>query len=296
MPSSSIEALGRLISRQVAGHPGRARALLRTAYTLVGVQMKHFPPKTCSPPGAPCRGHGPLYGRRPGPPRPGGLRQHLPPLRGAPRPEHPPVLPEGLSCYLVSTAAERVFVEAAEERGVPESYCSYHKILLGLAETGVMARPRFILNTSLACDANQLTFRRLAEFWDVPHFTVDVPYAPSEESVAQVAEQLRAMAAFVQAHGAPWRRTLRAAVACSRATVEGYHRYLSLRAERSLSDEMTSEMLSVFATHSMLGSPEALRYTEQLCAQVAALPEGRRGKRILWLHTLPTGRTACAPC
>ena len=32
---------------------------------------------------------------------------------------------------------------------------------------------------------------------------------------------------------------------------------------------------------------EALRYTEQLCAQVAALPEGRRGKRILWLHTLP---------
>lgn len=54
-----------------------------------------------------------------------------------------------------------------------------------------------------------------------------------------------------------------------------------------ISDEMTSEMLSVFATHSMLGSPEALRYTEQLCAQVAALPEGRRGKRILWLHTLP---------
>ena len=36
MPSSSIEALGRLISRQVAGHPDRARALLRTAYTLVG--------------------------------------------------------------------------------------------------------------------------------------------------------------------------------------------------------------------------------------------------------------------
>ena len=39
MPSSSIEALGRLISRQAAGHPDRARALRRTAYTLVGVQM-----------------------------------------------------------------------------------------------------------------------------------------------------------------------------------------------------------------------------------------------------------------
>ena len=49
MPSSSIEALGRLISRQVAGHPDRARALLRTAYTLVGVQMKYFPPKNVLP-------------------------------------------------------------------------------------------------------------------------------------------------------------------------------------------------------------------------------------------------------
>ena len=46
-----------------------------------------------------------------------------------------------------------------------------HKILLGLAETGVMAKPRFVLNTSLACDANQLTFRRLARFWDCLLYT-----------------------------------------------------------------------------------------------------------------------------
>ena len=202
MPSSSIEALGRLISRQAAGHPGRARALLRTAYTLVGVQMKHFPPKNvlparCAMQGDTARSMAAALGR----PGQAACVNIFLPCEVLHALNIPPVLPEGLSCYLVSTAAERVFVEAAEERGVPESYCSYHKILLGLAETGVMARPRFILNTSLACDANQLTFRRLAEFWDVPHFTVDVPYAPSKESVAQVAEQLRAMAAFVQAHG-----------------------------------------------------------------------------------------------
>ena len=209
MPSSSIEALGRLISRQVAGHPDRARALLRTAYTLVGVQMKYFPPKNvlparCAMQGDTARSMAAALGR---PGRAACVNIFLP-CEVLHALNIPPVLPEGLSCYLVSTAAERVFVEAAEERGVPESYCSYHKILLGLAETGVMARPRFILNTSLACDANQLTFRRLAEFWDVPRFTVDVPYAPSEESVAQVAEQLRAMAAFVRpTGGAPWRRT-----------------------------------------------------------------------------------------
>ena len=76
-------------------------------------------------------------------------------------------------------------------------------------------------------------------------------------------------------------------MARSRATVEGYRRYLELRAERHLSDEMTSEMLSVYAVHPMLGSQAALEYVERLCTQVAALPEGRRGKRLLWLHTLP---------
>ena len=290
MPSPAIETLGRLISRQVGEHPERARRLLRTAYSLVGVQMRLFPPKDvlparCRMQGATARSMAAGLGR---PNRAACVNIFLP-CELLHALDIPPVLPEGLSCYLVSTAAERVFVEAAEERGVPESYCSYHKILLGLAETGVMAKPRFVLNTSLACDANQLTFRRLARFWDVPHFTVDVPFSPAEDSVAYVADQLRAMGGFVQAHTgrALTEDALRAAMARARATVEGYRRYLELRAGRHLPDEMTSEMLSVFALHPMLGSPAALDYVERLCAQTVALPEGRRGKRLLWLHTLP---------
>ena len=290
MPSPAIETLGRLISRQVGEHPERARRLLRTAYSLVGVQMRLFPPKDVLP--ARCRMQGATARSMAaglGKPNRAACVNIFLPCELLHALDIPPVLPEGLSCYLVSTAAERVFVEAAEERGVPESYCSYHKILLGLAETGVMAKPRFVLNTSLACDANQLTFRRLARFWDVPHFTVDVPFSPAEDSVAYVADQLRAMGGFVQAHTgrALTEDALRAAMARARATVEGYRRYLELRAGRHLPDEMTSEMLSVFALHPMLGSPAALDYVERLCAQTVALPEGRRGKRLLWLHTLP---------
>ena len=290
MPSPAIETLGRLISRQVGEHPERARRLLRTAYSLVGVQMRLCPPKDVLP--ARCRMQGATARSMAaglGKPNRAACVNIFLPCELLHALDIPPVLPEGLSCYLVSTAAERVFVEAAEERGVPESYCSYHKILLGLAETGVMAKPRFVLNTSLACDANQLTFRRLARFWDVPHFTVDVPFSPAEDSVAYVADQLRAMGGFVQAHTgrALPEDALRAAMARARATVEGYRRYLELRAGRHLPDEMTSEMLSVFALHPMLGSPAALDYVERLCAQTVALPEGRRGKRLLWLHTLP---------
>ena len=81
---------------------------------------------------------------------------------------------------------------------MPESYCSYHKLLLGLAESGVMPAPLCVLNTSLACDANQLTFRRLAQHYQVPRFTVDVPLADSPADLAYVAGQLREMGAFLE--------------------------------------------------------------------------------------------------
>ena len=118
MPSSSIEALGRLISRQAAGHPDRARALLRTAYTLVGVQMKYFPPKNvlparCAMQGDTARSMAAALGR---PGRAACVNIFLP-CEVLHALNIPPVLPEGLSCYLESTAAERVVVEAAEERG-----------------------------------------------------------------------------------------------------------------------------------------------------------------------------------
>ena len=89
MPSSSIEALGRLISRQVAGHPDRARALLRTAYTLVGVQMKYFPPKNvlparCAMQGDTARSMAAALGR-PGRVPAAAREERPPPRRGAPQ-------------------------------------------------------------------------------------------------------------------------------------------------------------------------------------------------------------------
>ena len=50
---------------------------------------------------------------------------------------------------------------------------------------------------------------------------------------------------------------------------------------------MTSQMLSVFATHVMLGTDNALKYSNDLKNELAAVPEGKKGVRLLWVHTLP---------
>ena len=83
---------------------------------------------------------------------------------------------EGFSSYLSGAMAEQPFLHQAEDTGIPNSLCSYHKVFIGAAQMGLMPKPRFILSTSLACDANTLTFRHLAQFYDVPHFNVDIPF------------------------------------------------------------------------------------------------------------------------
>ena len=69
---------------------------------------------------------------------------------------------EGFSCYLSASRVERTFLQQAENAGISETLCSYHKTFIGAAQTGLLPKPKCIVYTNLACDANLLTFRRLA--------------------------------------------------------------------------------------------------------------------------------------
>ncbi len=200
-----------------------------------------------------------------------------------------PMFVEGMSCYLAGAGAERGFIDDAERGGVPETFCSYHKTVIGAAETGVLPVPRFILNTTLACDANLLTFRRLAEFYDLPHFVIDVPFYPTEEAVQQVAEQLREIALQIEKIiGHPLDdEILRQAVRRSGATLSVYRDYLAQRAQKSMPDEMTSEMYAIFALHTLLGTPEMEHFVQLLLQEAKAAPARGKEKRLLWVHTLP---------
>lgn len=285
-----IEKFGEYIYKKAGEDPKTAREILTSVYSLSGLQAKYFPSKALMP-----------------------SRQYMmwvsaksitTPLR---RPERAaivsiftpceilhaagivPMFPEGLSCYLAASASERYFVELAEKNGVPESLCSYHKILIGLVESGVMPKPLFILNTTLACDANQLSFRRAAEYFKIPRYVIDVPMSSDEKSAEYVENQLREIWEKIKDFSEEKNpdENLRAAAERSRRTIDNYKKYLDLRASRYISDEMTSEMLSVFAMHVLLGTRESEEYTRRLCEDTAKKPEGFRGKRILWVHSLP---------
>lgn len=201
-----------------------------------------------------------------------------------------PMFPEGISVYAANTACQQVFAEAAEARDVPESYCSYHKTMLGIAQLGVMPAPLMIANTTMACDANQLSFRSLAQQYRVPHKVIDVPHSDDEDAVAYVAGKLRETAVMLEdlCGRKLDPRILQETVACSQRTLDAYRSFLRKRGSVSLPATMSGELCSIIAAHILLGRPESQRYMQRLVrAAGRAAPFDPGKKRIFWMHTLP---------
>ncbi len=199
-----------------------------------------------------------------------------------------PMCAEVYSSFLNGSQAESVFAEVAESEGIAETFCSYHKVLLGSAYAGVLPAPAMVVNTSLVCDANNVTFRELSEHFKVPQYYVDVPKDQSEESVLYVADQLCELTVFLEEQTgrrlSPDR--LREAMVRSQKTIEALRSCMPYRASRHLPGDVTSELYEIYLSHNALGTSEAHEYAEMLLRDFKdAAPAS--GTRLLWLHTIP---------
>ena len=75
--------------------------------------------------------------------------------------------------------------------------CSYHRVFLGAALSGLLPNPKCMVYTNLACDGNMMTFPYLKQKQQLPGFYIDVPYEKNQEAVQYVADQLRKLKGFL---------------------------------------------------------------------------------------------------
>ena len=285
----AVEKFGNMVDDQLAQNPAAARKLLTTAFRLNGWAGKHVFKKVSPAHLALDDVCNQMILRSFDHPQQSAMVSIFTPCELLHTFGLTPMLPEMLSCYLSGAGSERGFIDAAEKSGIPETFCSYHKILLGAALTGVLPKPRFIFNTTFACDANTLTFRKLAEFYGVPHFVLDVPLDQSEEAVQYVAEQMQGFAKKMSAllQKPLDEELLRQTVSRSNQTLSIYQKYLAVRGTRSMPDEMTSEMYAAVALHVLLGTPEVLHFAQQVLQEAECAPKRGKELQLLWVHTLP---------
>ena len=284
-----IEKFGAYIDRTAPAHPDRVRRILRAAYGANGVAQRTITKRDLPP----CRRYVASF-----------TNDHM--LRALAHPERcalvslflpcellhafgaEPMCAEFYTSYLAGAAAEHSFIRRAEEEGIADTFCSYHKALLGAAWSGVLPKPACIANTSLICDANDLTFRALAEHYGVPQYYVDVPPEKDAESVAYVADQLRELGTFLA--DCTGRRSdealLREHVARSGRTIETFRACTDAKRGVYLRNDMVSEMYEIMSTHILLGTEGAERYARALLRDLRSAPP-TRGLRLLWVHTMP---------
>jgi len=200
-----------------------------------------------------------------------------------------PQFTEGLACYLNGINTQEIFINKAEQYGVPKTYCSYHKILIGAVVSNVVPKPKMIINTTLACDANNTTFRTLSDKWHIPHFTIDIPGRKNEDALDYVKSQLLSLKDFLSQNSKETfsEDKLKEIIKCENESIALYRECFELLSVKSISNDMTSEMYKIFSTHILMGTKEAKKYFEILKDDLIKAPLKGDATRILWVHSLP---------
>ncbi len=195
---------------------------------------------------------------------------------------------EALSCFMAGTKCEQAFLRKTEEEGFPETMCSYHRVFLGAALTGLLPKPKCTVYTNLACDGNMMTFPYLKENYDIPGFYIDVPYEKNQEAVEYVAGQLREMKQFLEEVTGKKisEEKVQMAVSNSKKAALNYKQQLLLRKEHDPVTSLTNELYAIFMCHLLAGSETSVKYTELLLEDVKKAPKGE-GLHVLWMHIMP---------
>ncbi len=289
--SDIAQKFGSFVDRQVPNHPVLSRQLLLAGVGAFGLKLNHMPDKRLPKSRQYIAGLlNEVFIDMLKHPEQAALTSVFMPCEMLQVMDIKALCAELYSAFVNGAHAEKAFIEAAENEGIAETFCSYHKILLGSAYSGVLPKPKLIVNTSLICDANNLTFRALSDHYGIPQFYLDVPPYPDGEAVAYVADQLREMKTFLedQTHKAFEEDKLKEAVARSQKTIENLLAVQPLRKDRWLTADIASELYEIYVTHIGLGSPEAEVYSRQLLQDYTQAPAHNGKKlRILWVHTIP---------
>ena len=284
-----IASFGRYICNITARHPDRSRRLLLAAYRANGLGIRIAPNRQLSP----ARRFGVNYindsvVQMLAHPENAALVSVFMPCELLQAMDITPMCAEMYSSYVNGTKCESFFAETAEAEGISETYCSYHKILLGSAFAKVLPAPKMVVNCSLVCDANNLTFREIADYYDIPRFYLDVPSSKTRDSVDYVADQFRNLALVLQEHtGRKLQEDrLKECVKRSRQTISCLRQCKKEKRTHSLPANIVSELNEIYLTHNALGTPEALSYAQRLQQELANAPAAH-GIRLLWLNPIP---------
>lgn len=286
---SAAEKLGQIVESRLAGDPKKARGWLRAGWEAENVLFHIAPHKELAPADRYLQQL--MMGTMLAPlrhPEGSAMVSIFVPCEMMQEVELVPYSAEAFSCYLSASFCEGACLERAEEEGISDTLCSYHRTFLGAAEAGLLRAPKCIVYTNVTCDANLLTFRKMAEFYQVPAFYLEVPMDVSEASVTYVERQMRELKAFLEKTTG---KTISESALCervarSKTSLETFRKVQQTKADRYVPTDLVTPFYSALTANLLLGTEGEQHYVE-MALQDAQNAPAKRGKHIYWMHTIP---------
>lgn len=90
------------------------------------------------------------------------------------------------------------FYDIAHGHGVPAEVCSAHRAIIGMAKSGLLPEPSFIIGATQACDTYIKMWEIYSDFYGIPLLTTEYPYHYDERGVRYLKEELRQLIAFIE--------------------------------------------------------------------------------------------------
>lgn len=194
---------------------------------------------------------------------------------------------ECLSCYMSGYHLEDYFIDYAQNIGIAPTLCSYHKTFVGGVESKVVKKPEYAVTTSLSCDGNLNTFRYLEKKAHVPFTFLDVPYSDDKESIAYLADQLRAFTKVLEKRtGKTFQEEkLQKILRTENETRRELKKFFEYQKNYYYPGELISHLYMMMGMHLLIGTEEFLDLIRFMNEEIQQ-GEPFTGKKILWIHLL----------
>ena len=112
-----------------------------------------------------------------------------------------PWLPEGMGIVIPMIVPDsmEIYIDAAENEGVPADICSLPKATIGMTLKGAQPPAKAIITSNLPCDGGMASYSIISKIIGAPTFCLDAPFHfKDERAVDYFADQLKDMIAWLE--------------------------------------------------------------------------------------------------
>ena len=185
--------------------------------------------------------------------------------------------------------------EKAEAYGVGADVCSPHRASVGVSLLGQQLRPSFVISTSTTCDQTLMLYEILADFYQVPRYTLDSPFKVDHRGLAYSTQDTMGLISFLEEQTGRKldMERLKEVLRLSKQCYDHWEKLNQLRKAVPCPIGGRASVKDLTLTVTSVGTPEAVEYfkaryqelSEAVAQKKGAIPDERY--RIAWLYVLP---------